>query len=212
MEEQEARELDWRDYYAMLGVEPDADSKAITVAYAALARHWQRHDDGSEMVAERLRLVEEAYDWLSDPTKRFNYNKLYWTRRRKGPKAVFKSSLSQVLLVCPDCDRQNLYEFKQSLEKLRCPDCRAVFTSRAGKVKRMTFNRTGFRWYYFLSVIGLYDGKEQQVEFDADFKIEESDIRPGDNIALSYLGLEFAVIHNLTTNHYWRLVSPSTAH
>lgn len=212
MGEDGTREVNWKDYYAILGVEPDADSEAVARAHVEVLRRLRTSPSEPESAQHRLRLVDEAYQCLSDPVRRATYNKVYWTRRRKGPKAFLKSSLSQVLLVCPDCDAQSLYDFRRSTEKVRCPHCHAVFTTQAGKLKALSVTRTGLRWYYVASMVGLYDGKEKQVEFDAEFKIEESDIRPGDNLVLSYLGIEFAVIQNLTTNHYWRLVSPSTAH
>ena len=210
MEEHEQEEPVWRDYYAMLGIGPDADSEAVKAAYAAIIERYHFEDRDSDLIVERMKLLDEAYQCLLDPKLRTGYDKVYWARRRKGPKALLKSSLSQVMLICPDCDAHHLYDFNRSTRKLRCPHCRAAFTSRAGKLKTISGNRIGFRWYYSITMSGLYDGKDQQVDFDADFKIGVSELQAGDNIVLTYLGPEFAVIQNLTTSHYWRLVSPST--
>ena len=210
MEEHDHQEAVWRDYYAMLGIGPDADSEAVKTAYAALIKQYHFEEGASDMVVERVRLLDEAYQCLLDPKLRTSYDRVYWARRRKGPKALLKFSLSQVMLICPDCDAHHLYDFNRSTEKLRCPHCGAAFTSRAGKLKTISSNRTGFRWYYSITMSGLYDAKEQQVDFDTDFKINLSELQAGDNVVLTYLGAEFAVIQNLTTSHYWRLVSPST--
>jgi curved DNA-binding protein CbpA len=210
MEEQEEYEVTWKDYYAILGIDPDADPKAIKSAYASLIKRYHFEEEASDVVVERVKLLDEAYRCLSDPVARASYDKIYLVRRRKGPKALWKSSLSQVMLICPDCDAHNLYNFNRSTKKLRCPNCQAVFTSRAGKLKAISHNRSGLRWYYSITIIGLYDGKDQQVDFDVDFKIGASELQVRDNIVLTYIGPEFAIIQNLTTNYYWRLVSSST--
>lgn len=210
MEEHEEQEVTWKDYYAIIGVNPDADPKAIKAAYAALIQRYHFEEEDSDIIVERMKLLDEAYLCLSDPVSRASYDKVYLARRRKGPKALWKSSLSQIMLICPECDAHNLYSFNRSTKKLCCPKCQATFTSRTGKLRTISSNRSGFQWYYSIIIIGLYDGKHQRIDFNVDFKIGASELQAGDNIALSYIGPEFAIIQNLTTNHYWRLVSPGT--
>ena len=56
------------DYYALLGVEPDATLAQIKKAYRKLAR--QHHPDtnpGDQQAAARFRQITEAYETLSDP-------------------------------------------------------------------------------------------------------------------------------------------------
>ncbi len=206
----EEQEVTWKDYYAIIGVNPDADLEAIKAAYAALIQRYHFEEEDSDIIVERMKFLDEAYLCLSDPVSRASYDKVYLARRRKGPKALWKSSLSQIMLICPDCDAHNLYSFNRSTKKLCCPNCQAIFLCRVGKLTAINSNRSGFRWYYSISISGLYDEKFQQIDFDVDFKIGASELQAGDNIALSYIGPEFAIFQNLTTNHYWRLVSPGT--
>ena len=65
------------DYYALLGLEPDADPRDVKRAYREAARRLHpdlpsnRGDDGA---AERFRQVREAYDVLVDPVRRREYD------------------------------------------------------------------------------------------------------------------------------------------
>ncbi|MFM7550290.1 MAG: DnaJ domain-containing protein [Cyanobacteriota bacterium] len=59
------------DYWAVLGLEPGADSQALKRAFRAQARRWHPDLNGSDPVAEeRFKLVNEAYAVLSDPRRR----------------------------------------------------------------------------------------------------------------------------------------------
>jgi molecular chaperone DnaJ len=64
-----------KDYYAMLGVPKDASAADIKKAYRKLAR--QHHPDanaGDAKAEEKFKEVSEAYDVLSDATKRKEYD------------------------------------------------------------------------------------------------------------------------------------------
>src|SRR4051794_30146510 len=64
-----------KDYYAALGVAKDADAAAIKKAYRQLAR--ELHPDknpGNAQAEARFKEVSEAYDVLSDPQKRKEYD------------------------------------------------------------------------------------------------------------------------------------------
>lgn len=61
------------DYYAVLGVAPDADERAIREAFRQLARRY--HPDVKETGSlERMREINEAYQVLSDPGRRRDYD------------------------------------------------------------------------------------------------------------------------------------------
>jgi curved DNA-binding protein len=68
--------MDFQDYYKVLGVDADADLKTIKTAYRKLARKY--HPDVSEEhdAEKRFKEVAEAYEVLSDETKRAEYDQL----------------------------------------------------------------------------------------------------------------------------------------
>jgi DnaJ-class molecular chaperone len=64
-----------RDYYEVLGVKRDASAEEIKKAYRKLARKF--HPDlnpGDKTAEEQFKLLQEAYDVLSDPENRKLYN------------------------------------------------------------------------------------------------------------------------------------------
>lgn len=68
---------EFKDYYSVLGVAPDADDQAIKQAYRKLAR--QHHPDvnpGDKAAEERFKEINEAYQALSDPERRQKYDAL----------------------------------------------------------------------------------------------------------------------------------------
>src|SRR5215813_9309517 len=82
--------MEFKDYYAMLGVEPDTDEQAIKQAYRKLAR--QHHPDvnpGDKQAEDRFKEINEAYQALSDPERRPKYDELReeyqrWQQRGGG--------------------------------------------------------------------------------------------------------------------------------
>lgn len=64
------------DYYKTLGVSRDADEKEIKKAYRRLARKY--HPDvnpGDKTAEQKFKEINEAYEVLSDPKKRAEYNR-----------------------------------------------------------------------------------------------------------------------------------------
>jgi curved DNA-binding protein CbpA len=64
------------DHYAALGILPTADSEVIAAAYRALVKKFHP-DTGAQKgtaSAERFRAVQEAYELLSDPKRRRDYD------------------------------------------------------------------------------------------------------------------------------------------
>ncbi len=83
------------DYYAILGVAPDASSRQIKAAYRrlAFAHHPDRNRD-TPRSSEAMKRINEAYAVLSSPTKRREYDEL---RRQFGSAAQsrYQSTHSQ---------------------------------------------------------------------------------------------------------------------
>lgn len=69
--------VQYKDYYKVLGVERNADAKAIKQAYRRLARkHHPDQNPGNKAAAERFKEANEAHEVLSDPDKRRRYDEL----------------------------------------------------------------------------------------------------------------------------------------
>ncbi len=69
--------MDYKDYYEILGVSPDAEKKAIKQTYRQLARKY--HPDlnpGNKEAEEKFKTINEAYQVLSDVEKRKKYDEL----------------------------------------------------------------------------------------------------------------------------------------
>ncbi len=76
--------MQFKDYYAILGVEPGAGEAEIKTAYRRLARKY--HPDVSKEAGaeERFKEVNEAYEALRDPQKRAHYDQLRAAGYRPG--------------------------------------------------------------------------------------------------------------------------------
>ena len=70
--------MNFKDYYAILGVPKNAPEKDIKSAYRKLARKW--HPDAnlnnSKEAEEKFKEISEAYEVLGDPEKRKKYDVL----------------------------------------------------------------------------------------------------------------------------------------
>lgn len=82
--------MEFKDYYALLGVEPDADDTTIKTAYRRMARKY--HPDVSkEADAEaKFKDVAEAWQVLKDADKRADYDQLRAMRNQQGGRGPFQ--------------------------------------------------------------------------------------------------------------------------
>lgn len=68
--------MEYKDYYAILGVARDADEADIKHAYRKLARKYHPDVSSEHNAAEKFREANEAYEVLKDPEKRTAYDQL----------------------------------------------------------------------------------------------------------------------------------------
>lgn len=69
--------MEYRDYYKILGVPRNASEKDIKKAYRQMARQYHPDMNPNDKSAEaRFKEINEAYQVLSDPTKRARYDQL----------------------------------------------------------------------------------------------------------------------------------------
>ena len=68
--------MEFKDYYQILGVEPDADSKTIKAAYRKLARKY--HPDVSDQpgAEDKFKEASEAYEVLGNEMRRTEYDEV----------------------------------------------------------------------------------------------------------------------------------------
>ncbi len=64
-----------RDYYEVLGVSRDASSDEIKKAYRSLAKKYHPDVSQEKDATEKFAEIQGAYDCLSDPEKRANYDR-----------------------------------------------------------------------------------------------------------------------------------------
>ena len=65
---------DKRDYYEVLGISRNASENDIKKAYRSLAKKYHPDVNKEEGAAEKFKEINEAYEVLSDPQKRQNYD------------------------------------------------------------------------------------------------------------------------------------------
>jgi curved DNA-binding protein len=76
--------MDFKDYYQVLGVQPDAEAKDIKTAYRKLARKYHPDMNADAGAEDKFKEVAEAYEVLKDAGKRAEYNELRQYRDRAG--------------------------------------------------------------------------------------------------------------------------------
>lgn len=68
--------MEFKDYYDILGIKPDADAKAVKTAYRRLARKYHPDVSKERDAEKKFKDVSEAYEVLGDAAKRSEYDTL----------------------------------------------------------------------------------------------------------------------------------------
>ncbi len=69
--------MEFKDYYAILGVSPDASEEEIKRAFRRLAlKYHPDRNPGDKAAEEKFKEINEAYQVLGDPEKRARYDQL----------------------------------------------------------------------------------------------------------------------------------------
>ncbi|MGB5326460.1 MAG: DnaJ C-terminal domain-containing protein [Pseudomonadales bacterium] len=76
--------MEFKDYYKILGVQPEADSKEIKTAYRKLARKYHPDMNPDEGAEDKFKEVAEAYEVLKSGERRAEYDELRKYGGRQG--------------------------------------------------------------------------------------------------------------------------------
>ncbi|MFH1074995.1 MAG: J domain-containing protein [Candidatus Firestonebacteria bacterium] len=69
--------MEYKNYYDILGIDKQADAKTITSAYRKLAKkHHPDYNPGDKKAEDKFKEINEAYEVLSDKSKREKYDSI----------------------------------------------------------------------------------------------------------------------------------------
>lgn len=92
--------MEFKDYYNILGIDPESDITEIKNAFRKMAgeSHPDKHPHSAFDTAPFIE-IKEAYDILSDPVRREEYDRVYRRHKRgiKSESPVFERSFSNHL-------------------------------------------------------------------------------------------------------------------
>ena len=77
--------MDSKGYYAILGVSEKAKYTEIRAAYRLLAKKYHPDRNNSDFAEDMIKKINAAFEVLSDPTKRSQYNKTDYAENTLSP-------------------------------------------------------------------------------------------------------------------------------
>ena len=72
--------MTFKNYYEILGISSDASATEIKLSYRTLAKTWHPDKNNTREAKHRFRYINEAYQTLSQPTKKQAYDLQYWSQ------------------------------------------------------------------------------------------------------------------------------------
>jgi len=97
-----------KDYYTTLGVAPAATAIQIKKSFRQLAlRHHPDKNPGNAVAEAKFKEIQEAYEILSDPEKREEYNYKRWYNR--SLKKQFSNEPLDPASILAECNRLSSY-------------------------------------------------------------------------------------------------------
>src|SRR5438132_1454434 len=109
--------MEYKDYYATLGVNRTASEKEIKSAYRRLARQYHPDVNKDPKATDRFKLINEAYEVLRDPKKRVKYDQLGsdWERLEREQALARKGQTLMEGVTCPTCGGQGVRPTRRQL-------------------------------------------------------------------------------------------------
>lgn len=104
------------NYYSVLGVSEDASNETIKKAYRSLA--LQYHPDKNPEGEERFKEISEAYEILSDPGRRKEYDRTGFVRNYtiSSPMQTFREVFTDMPEEVVDAMKSLVFKIKNSTE------------------------------------------------------------------------------------------------
>lgn len=98
-----------KDYYAIMQVDVMAEGAVIAAAYKALAAKYHPDRNNSADATRRMQALNEAYEVLSDPVRRADYDRQY-PFRRNGHGGAYPSATSVAQATLTDARARERFE------------------------------------------------------------------------------------------------------
>ncbi|MGE5224867.1 MAG: DnaJ C-terminal domain-containing protein [Omnitrophica WOR_2 bacterium] len=167
--------MEYKDYYKILGVERKASEEDIKRVYRKLAlKYHPDRNPGDKKAEEKFKEINEAYQVLSDPTKRARYDQLgdsyanwqqrgnpggfnwdQWTTRQGGNTRVEYGNLDEILGGgFSDFFRQIFGDFSQAQ------------AGRAGRTGRQSQAKPSYEQELTISLQEAFQGSTRRIDVD----------------------------------------------
>ena len=79
--QREQYELNWKDYYEILQVSPNAEPVVIKATFTKLAQTYHPDTSKDPEASVKMSSINEAYEVLSDPARRSAYDRVFRTKQ-----------------------------------------------------------------------------------------------------------------------------------